>query len=117
MIKVQLVGFVTEPESERIIDDNKGWVVWRSLELIDTSNKSQIAEWFYVAACNRYFYDNVALKEGDGHGYYIQDKFDENELLKSVLADFEELSFETWDDFYIKMSKKFIYEDEELLED
>lgn len=114
MIELNMIGFVKDSnfKSRQEVDNSKGWVEWRILDLADKDNVNP--EWFYAAACNQYYYDTVANKDGSHpHGYYIQKQFDENALCESARVDFEKLSFKDWDDFYKKMSQEFIYEDDE----
>lgn len=110
MVEVKLVGLLDEGESYREIDNGEGWVEWRALQLIDERAQVPIAEWFYVAACNQYYFDK--LPRDSKNGYFVQDVFDAGQLLSSVQKVFEKLTFDSWDDFYDQMSKHFMYEDD-----
>ena len=103
MLEVKLNGFIDEGYETLRSEDGIGWCNMRALDLEDTSNGAQVAEWFYVAACNQYYYDIIAKKDKGGVGYYVQDNFDESALFNAVQKDFQKLEFEDWDDFYEKM--------------
>ena len=112
MLDVQIEGFVKEPDSLKTIDNGQGWMISRALSLKDKKTDSYIAEWFYVAACNQYYYEYIERNSKLKVGYYIQEKFDEDAFFTRVKDDFNKLSFDDWDDFYVKMSKMFEYEDD-----
>ncbi len=111
MINVRLDSFVIEDGGlKKTIDDEQGWIVWRSLGMVDVTEDAKVGEWYYVAACNQYYYDKVASKEEGGVGYYVQNSFDEEELFSSVKKDFDKLSFKDWDEFHSEMPKHFIHD-------
>jgi hypothetical protein len=111
LLNIKLVRFVKEPGSSKKSDNGLGWIEWRALSLVDNDNAAPIAEWFYVAACNRYYYDNTIKNDNEQNGYFLQEVFDEAMLFRSALSEFNRLTFTDWDDFYDKMSKVFIYEE------
>lgn len=108
MIEVKLQGFVESENTRQEIDNGTGWIEWRILDLADRDKVNP--EWFYVAACNQYYFDK--LPRDSRSGYFVQDMFDAGQLLSSVRKVFEKLTFDNWDDFYDKMSKHFMYEDD-----
>lgn len=109
MINIELKGFEQSNSNRQEIDNGKGWIEWRTLDLL---YKGGNPEWFYVAACNQYYFDKKQLSnEAAEFGYFIQENFDEAQLLSDVCAVFNTLEFSDWDDFYDKMTKKFIYEE------
>lgn len=111
MINIKLDGFVKEPESHQQIDDDMGWAEWRALSLTNTENSQGIAEWFYLVACNEYFFKKTSQSNSNMAGYVIQSEFNENDLFDNAKELIGEGNFKDWDDFYTKMKEKFIYEE------
>jgi hypothetical protein len=116
MLNIKLEGLIDEPYTSKRTNDGKGWAVWRAIRLSDQDQRRGIAEWFYLMACNKTYFDEVSETEEwmkDSRAILIQDTYDEDRLLNFANEKIKHLQFVNWDDFYEKMSREFVYEDAE----
>ncbi len=112
MIQVELKGLSEEFPSKMNMNEPDSWIEWRNLDLYDHSKQRSISEWFYVAACSpQYLEGATSLSAPEKRAIMVQDHFDEAALLEFSRKKFQSLSFDSWDDFYEKMTTEFIYED------
>jgi len=112
-MEVELRGLESVFPEENINDGHGYWIEWRALDLYDPVRRQKVSEWFYVAACSpRYLTDNPkGLSQDDQEQLLVQDVFNEEALVLFATKKFRALSFSSWDDFYDKMSKTFMYEE------
>ena len=116
MLRIKLEGLLSEPDSHKATKDKQGWAEWRALQLIDEQQKSSVAEWFYVVACNQIYFDEVLIGEDwarESRAIQIQSHYDEKLLQEFADEKIKRLEFNSWDDFYEKMPQEFVYEDSE----
>lgn len=112
---VELSGLLREG-SRVEIDRGKGWAELRLLQLVDAERGEPINEWFYVFACNRYYFEMKVPTDfpGQGSAFLIQDELDIGTLTEFARRKVRELDFKDWGDFYGEMVKEFVHQEFEF---
>lgn len=91
------------------------WLAWLMIHLWDIDQNREIPEWFYAAACSRQYLENEQLGKDniDERKVIVQDNFSIEDASTIVRKKFAGLSFESWDEFYAKMTDAFFYDEDE----
>lgn len=94
--------------------DTYRWYANVALKLLDQSRNSMLAEWFYLVVCS-----SAYIQKPDKNGPILDDKYtivaeriDIEVLQKIARSKVQSIHAQTWDEWFLGMSKEFLWEDD-----